>query len=88
MAASSESCTDLAALETAYRRSLFTILSHVIFVVVCCVLALVLRRLFKLPPALLGVALIVALIMFGADIVRFIRCRDRLRAARSRPSRG
>ena len=70
---------ELAEAERAYRKARWTILGHVIFLVIVCVPAVLLRRMFKLPPALLGVAFIVALIVFGGDIMHFLRCRDRIR---------
>jgi hypothetical protein len=73
---------EFAALEAAYRRSLFTILSHSIFLFVCCVAAVLLRRMFNMPPALLSTVFIVALLLFGADFVRFVNIRRKLQQAR------
>jgi hypothetical protein len=75
-----ESSDSPAEIERAYRRARWTILGHTAFLAVCCLLAIVLRRFFKLPPAMLGVVLIVALLVFAGDIMRFFRCRDRLRS--------
>jgi cell division protein FtsW (lipid II flippase) len=61
--------------EAAYRQVLWTIIGHGIFFVVCCVVAVLARRMFKMPPALLTVAFFVALGLFGGDLWRFIRCR-------------
>ena len=69
---------DPVALQIAYRKALWTIIGHGVFFVVCCVLAILLRRLFKLPPALLTVAFFVALLLFGGDLWRFVRCRRKL----------
>ena len=74
--------TELATAEAAYRKILRTILGHSVFFIICCVLAIVLRRMFKLPPALLTVAFIVALLLFGGDLIRFISCRSRVRRLR------
>lgn len=74
---------DLATVEAAYRKTLWTILGHAAFFVGCCVVAIVLRKLFRLPPALLTVALLVALVLFGGDLVRFLSCRHRLRRLRA-----
>ena len=74
--------TDLAALEAAYRRALFTILGHGLFFVVCCIVAIVARRLFKMPPALLTVVFVVALVLFGGELFRFLRYRRQLRLRR------
>ena len=70
---------DPIAIEIAYRRAFWTIVGHGVFLVVCCVIAIVLRRLFKLPPALLTVAFFVALLLFGGDLWRFVRYRRKLR---------
>jgi len=70
---------DRSDLERAYHRALRTVVGHALFVAVCCAGAIALRRFFKLPSALLGVVFIVALIVFGGDIVKFLRARDRLR---------
>jgi cytochrome c biogenesis protein CcdA len=71
--------SEFAAVVQAYRKARWTIVGHAVFVVVCCVGVVMLRRAFRLPSALLGVVFIVALIVFGGDIMKFFRCRDRLR---------
>jgi hypothetical protein len=73
---------DRATLEAAYRKALWTIIGHSVFFVVCCVIAIVARKMFKLPPALLTVAFFAALILFGGDFWRFISYRRRLRHLR------
>jgi cytochrome c biogenesis protein CcdA len=73
---------ELNAAEAAYHKILWTILGHTIFFVVCCVAAIILRRFLRMPPALLSVAFFVALLLFGGDLLRFIRCRSRLRQLR------
>lgn len=73
---------DLATLETAYRKSFWTIIGHSVFFIACCTVAVIARRMLKMPPALLTVVLIVALLLFGGDIWRFMSYRRRLRAAR------
>jgi cytochrome c biogenesis protein CcdA len=74
--------TDLATVEAAYRKILRTILGHSAFFIVCCVIAIVLRKMFRLPPALLTVAFFVALVLFGGDLIKFLQCRSRLRRLR------
>jgi len=77
---------DLAAAEAAYRKSLFTIIGHSVFFVGCCALAVIARRMLKMPPALLTVVFFIALLLFGGDLLRFLSCRrrlTRLRAANS-----
>jgi hypothetical protein len=74
---------ELADAERAYRKLRFTMLCHLGFFLLCCVAVFVARRAMGLPPALLGVVIIVALIAFGGDIMKFLACRERLRRARS-----
>jgi hypothetical protein len=73
---------DLAQLEAAYRRAWFTIVGHSIFLFVCCAAAILLRRMFGMPPALLSMVFIVALVLFGADFVRFVNLRRKVLQAR------
>jgi hypothetical protein len=73
---------DLVTLEAAYRKLRWTMLGHGVFFVVCCTVAIVARRMFKMPPALLTVAFIVALLLFGGDVWRFLSFRRRVRRAR------
>jgi hypothetical protein len=77
-----ETQDDLATIEMAYRRALWTIIGHGVFFIICCVVAIVLRRMFKMPPALLTVAFFAALILFGGDFWRFLSYRRRLRRLR------
>ena len=72
----------LADLEIAYRKSLWTIIGHGVFFLVCCAIAIIARRLFKMPPALLTMVLVVALLLFGGDLWRFLSYRRRLRRMR------
>jgi DMSO reductase anchor subunit len=64
---------------TAYRKARFTLIGHGIFFAFCCGVAVVARRMFKMPPALLTVVFAVALVLFGSDILRFLRTRRQLR---------
>jgi len=73
---------DLATLEIAYRKIRWTIIGHAVFFVACCVIAVVARSMIKMPPALLTMVFLVALLLFGGDIWRFFSCRRRLRRAR------
>jgi uncharacterized integral membrane protein len=73
---------DLEELERAYRSARFKVILHLLFVTVCSIVALILRRFFKMPPLMLGVVLIVALIVFFGDIMRFLRLREEIRRAR------
>ena len=72
----------LALVEARYRKALWTIVGHSIFFVVCCAIAILARRLFKLPPALLTVAFFVALALFGGDLWRFLSLRRERRKLR------
>jgi hypothetical protein len=74
---------ELAAAEAAYRKSLFTIIGHAVFFVGCCTLAVIARRMLKMPPALLTVVFLVALLLFGGDLFRFLSCRRRLARLRA-----
>jgi hypothetical protein len=74
---------ELAAAEAAYRKSLFTIIGHSVFFVGCCALAVIARRMLKMPPALLTVVFFVALLLFGGDLLRFLSCRRRLARLRA-----
>lgn len=73
---------ELAALEAAYRKSLWTIIGHAVFFFVCCAAAVILRRMFKMPPALLTMVFVVALLLFGGDFLRFLSYRRQLRRRR------
>lgn len=77
-----DAMTELATLEAAYRKSLWTIIGHGVFFVVCCAIAVILRRMMKMPPALLTVVFVVALLLFGGDIWRFLSYRRQLRRLR------
>ena len=77
-----DTMTELATLEAAYRKSRWTIIGHAVFFVVCCTIAVILRRLFKMPPALLTMVFVVTLLLFGGDLWRFLSYRRRLRRMR------
>ena len=70
-------------LELAYRRARRTIIGHVIFLGVCCLVAVVLRRSFRLPPLILATVLIVALLVFAGDIMKLFYSRNELRRLRA-----
>lgn len=77
---------NLAELEQAFRAARFKVIMHLVFVVVCCGAALILRRFFRLPPLMLGIVLIVALLVFAGDIMLFLRLRDQRRQLHAGPS--
>lgn len=77
-----EDSADLATLETAYRKSRFTIIGHGVFFFICCAVAVIVRRMVNMPPALLTVVLVIAILLFGGDVLRFLSLRRRLRKRR------
>lgn len=79
----SASDDELAEVERAYRKVRWSLLFNFGFVVVGCLVATGVRQSVGLPPTMLGAVLIVALLVFGGDIMKFIRCRDRLRQLRN-----
>jgi len=78
---------DLVKAEADYRKARFTIIGHGIFFVACCTLAVIARRMFKLPPALLTVVFVVALLLFGGDLLRFLSTKRRLGRLREAQTR-
>jgi hypothetical protein len=74
---------ELAATQLAYRKSRFTIICHAIFLGLCIVVTVAGRRLMGLPPQVLATVLIVALIVFGRDIMTFFHLRTRLAQLRA-----
>ncbi len=63
---------------TAYRKSRRTIFGHAIFMLGCIAAVVVARRVFGLPPQMLATVIIVALVVFGRDIMTFMRLRSRI----------
>ena len=86
MAATLPEDETLASAESAYRQAFWKIIGHTVFFVACCAVAILARRIFKMPPALLTVAFFVALALFGGDLWRFITCRRRLERMRAENS--
>ena len=79
---SHDAMIELASLEAAYRKSRRTIIGHAVFFLLCCTVAVVLRGMMKMPPAFLTVVFVVALGLFGGDLLRFLSYRRRLRRLR------
>lgn len=77
-----ETTEDLPTVEAKYRKAFWTIIGHTVFFVGCCAIAVMARKMFKMPPALLTVAFFAALILFGGDFWRFLSYRRRLRRLR------
>lgn len=69
---------EIASLQAAYRRALFKLVFHLIFIVICCLIAAFLRQAMGLPPAFLSAVLIVALLLFSPDIFRFLVLRNKV----------
>ena len=62
----------------AYRKSRFTIICHAIFLALCVGATILARRMMGLPPQLLATVIIVALVVFGRDIMTFFHLRSRV----------
>ena len=77
---------EIEAVEAAYRKSLYKVVGHLVFIVVCCVAAAMLRQVMGLPPAFLSAVLIVALLLFSGDIFLFFRLRNKLQRLREEDS--
>lgn len=71
-----------AALLAAYRRAIRKMIGLGIFFALCFALVFFARRAFSLPPALLTLPMIAALILFGADLWRFVRLRSAVQRMR------
>jgi hypothetical protein len=73
---------EIARMEAAYRRAKLTIIGHVLFLGGCCLIGVITRRAFGLPPIFLATVLIAALLLFGGDIMKVFYCRNELRRLR------
>lgn len=71
----------IAEAERAFRQARRTVFGHVIFVGVCCVLALIFRKLLHLPTVMIGAILIAAFVVFANDIIRMFLRRHQLKRA-------
>lgn len=67
----------------AYRKSRFTIICHAIFLGLCVAATAVARRMMGLPPQVLATVIIVALVVFGKDIMTFFHLRSKLARLRA-----
>lgn len=67
----------------AYRKSRITMFFHALFIGACIAVCLIARRMFGMPPQVMGVVLIVALIVFGKDIMTFMALRSKLARIRA-----
>lgn len=70
---------DPAAIVAAYRKARFSMICNGVFFFLCCVVAVIVRKMIGMPPALLTVVFAVALVLFGGDILRFLALRRRYR---------
>ena len=71
----------LAPLIAAHQRAQRTVIGHAAFVAAGCVLALVLRHVFRLPPLLGWTVFAAAFAVFARDIWRWLYCRHQLHRA-------
>ena len=62
----------------AYRKSRFTMFGHAIFLGLCVAATAIARRVVGMPPQVLGLVIIVALVVFGRDIMTFFHLRAKL----------
>jgi len=67
----------------AYRKSRFTMIGHAIFIGLCLGFVVLARRVFGMPPQVLGLVFIVALVVFGRDIMTFLHLRSKLAQLRA-----
>jgi len=74
-----QAADDPAAIVSAYRRSRFILICNGVFFFVCCAVAVIVRKMVGMPPALLTVVFAVALVLFGGDILRFLALRRQYR---------
>jgi len=74
---------EIAQLEMAYRKSRFTVLGHSIFLIACCLFVTFVRRRAGLPVIVTGSVVIVALLVFWRDIMKFLVLRNELIRLRS-----
>lgn len=74
------------ALLAAYRKAIWKLIGLAIFAAICLAIVFFARRMFKLPPAVLTLPLIAAVIFFGADLWRFFRLRNAVQRMREASS--
>jgi hypothetical protein len=67
----------------AYRKSRRTMWAHGIFLALCIAVVVIARRIIGLPPQVLATVIIVALVVFGRDIMVFLHLRSRLSQLRA-----
>lgn len=62
----------------AYRKSRFTIICHAVFIGLCALVTVLSRRFLGLPTQVLVTVLVVALVVFGRDIMVFFALRSKV----------
>ncbi|MDP3073253.1 MAG: hypothetical protein Q8N18_23380 [Opitutaceae bacterium] len=77
---------DPAALLAAYRKAIWKMIGLGVFFALCFAIVFLARRAGKLPPAVLTLPLIAALLLFGVDLFRFVSLRRRVREMREASS--
>jgi hypothetical protein len=73
-------------LEKAQRRAKRTLIGHAIFVFLCLIAALILRKLLRYPPQLAWTVFAVPLVVFSGDIARFLWRSHNLNRLRAKVS--
>jgi hypothetical protein len=73
-------------LEKAQRRAKVILIGHAIFVGLCCIAALMLRKLLRFPPQLAWTVFAVPLIVFSGDIARWMWRSHQLNRLRAKVS--
>lgn len=78
---------ETARLQATYLRLRRTFFRNLIFFLVCCILALILRRLLRFPPGLSWVVFAVPAVLFAGDVIRLLACGFKInRLQRSKKS--
>jgi len=72
--------------QRAFLAARRTVFGHLIFVVLCCVLTFILRKLLHLPSIMIGAVFFAAFVVFATDIIRMFICRHHLKRALNRES--
>ena len=74
----SDESGDFEATLRAYRKSRFTVICHAVFIGLCAVVTVLGRRFLGLPTQVLVTVLVVALVVFGRDIMVFLALRSKI----------
>lgn len=77
--------TTRAEIEAAYLKARRAVIYDVIFVLVCLVVAMVIRRMLSYPPVLTWLVFAVPAVVFAGDFIRMMYYRFRLSRLTSDP---